>query len=180
MPALLTHRDRCAEVGHVPWCWCLCLCWCWCWWHQSPFTPCGVPGSWLHQFLHSCALCCLPGTPITVHTLRCSRFLMHPDEADHRSRLAAFPVPGSAISSYKPPLSHAGIAALELITSIVTLALHMWSNRNNARCHCPPFSHAEIAAGAGACAGAGAGAGAGGTSHRSRLAAFPVPGATML
>ena len=35
-------------------------------------------------------------------------------------------------------------------------------------------------AGAGACAGAGAGAGAGGTSHRSCLAAFPVPGATML
>ena len=27
---------------------------------------------------------------------------------------------------------------------------------------------------------AGAGAGAGGTSHRSRLAAFPVPGATIL
>ena len=110
---------------------------------------------------------------------------------DHCSRLAAFPVPGSAISYYRPPLSHAGIASLKLITSIVTLALHMWSNSDNARCHCPPFSHAEIAAlksvtfpgagaGAGACAGARAGAGAGGTSHHSRLAAFPVPGATML
>ena len=48
----------------------------------------------------------------------------------------------------------------------------MWSNSDNARCHCPPFSHAEIAAlksvtfagagaGAGACAGADAGADAG-------------------
>ena len=32
----------------------------------------------------------------------------------------------------------------------------------------------------GSCAGAGDGAGAGGTSHRSRIAAFPVPGATIL
>ena len=115
--------------------------------------------------------------------------LRYPGLTDHRSRLAAFPVPGSAISCIPRPV------AAKLITSIVTLALHMWSNSDNARCHCPPFSHAEIAAlksvtfpgagagasaGAGACAGAGAGAGAGGTSHRSRLAAFPVPGATML
>ena len=93
-----------------------------------------------------------------------------------------------------PPLSHTDIAALKLIALIVTRTSHMSSNSDDARCHCPPFSHAEIAAlksvtfpgagagasaGAGACAGAGAGAGAGGTSHRSRLAAFPVPGATM-
>ena len=44
----------------------------------------------------------------------------------------------------------------------------MWSHSDNAHCHCPPFSHAEISAmksvafpGAGASAGAGANAGAG-------------------